>query len=115
MTDETTVRRAVIAGAITGLVLLLCWFVWWRKPPQIGAEKEAVKVVDALFTAFTSRNTTRVVQCEEQLHALRDGGKLPRPAAAYLDALIRDARAGNWRPAAKQLFAFMKAQRRPAA
>jgi hypothetical protein len=117
MTDEkiTTTRRAALAAAAGGLVLFVCWFVWWGKSPQIGADKEAVKTVDALFTAFTSRNTTRVGECEERLHALKDAGRLPHQAADYLDGLIKTARGGNWRGAAHKLFDFMKAQRREGA
>lgn len=115
MADEKAVRRTVVAGVVGGLVLLVCWFVWWGKPPQIGADKEAAKTVDALFTAFTSRNTTQVGQCEERLHALKDAGKLPHHAADYLDGLIKTARGGNWRGAAHKLFDFMKAQRREGA
>jgi hypothetical protein len=115
MADEKTVKRTVVAGVVGGLVLLVCWFVWWARPPQIGADKEAVRTVDALFTAFTSRNATRVGQCEERLHALKDAGKLPQHAADYLDSLIKMARGGNWRGATQKLFDFMKGQRREGA
>jgi hypothetical protein len=117
VTDEkiTTTKRAALVAAAGGLVLLVCWFVWWGRPPQIGADKEAVRTVDALFTAFTSRNATRVGQCEERLHALKDAGKLPQHAADYLDGLIKMARGGNWRGAAQKLFDFMKGQRREGA
>ncbi len=117
MTDQqiTTTKRTAFAAAVGGLVLLVCWFVWWGKPPQIGADKEAVQAVDALFTAFTSRNTTRLTECEERLHALRDAAELPPNAAEYLDGLIKMARGGNWRGAAQKLFDFMKAQRREGA
>ena len=113
MADEkiTTTKRTVFAAA-GGLVLLASWFVWWRQPPQIGADKEAVQTVDALFTAFSSRNTTRVAECEERLHMLKEAGRLPPNVAGYLDGLITTARRGNWRSAAQKLFDFMKGQRR---
>jgi len=110
-----TTKRVTLAAAAASLVLLVCWFVWWGKPPQIGADKEAIQTVDALFTAFTSRNTARLAQCEERLHALRDAGELPPNAADYLDGLIKTARGGNWQGAAQKLFNFMKAQRREGA
>lgn len=116
MADEKiwrTKRTALTAAA--GLLLLVCWFVWWRNPPQIGADEEAIKNVDALFTAFTSRNPTRLGECEERLHALKDAGRLPPAAAGYLDGLIKKARGGDWRGAAEKLFGFMKGQRRQGA
>jgi hypothetical protein len=117
LTDEkiTTTKRTALVAAVGGLVLLACWLVWWGRPPQIGADREAVRTVDALFTAFTSRNATRLAQCEERLHALKDAGKLPQHAADHLDGLIKIARGGNWRGAAQRLFDFMKAQRREGA
>ncbi len=62
MSDDNiaTTKRTAIAASAGGLVLLVGWFVWWARPPQIGPDKEAIKTVDALFTAFTSRNATRV-------------------------------------------------------
>jgi hypothetical protein len=116
MTDEKlmTMKRTAVVAAVS-LVLLLCWFVWSARPPQIGGNKESLQVVEALYTAFTSRNTSRLEQCEAQLHKLRDDGKLPRPAAAHLDGLIKTARGGDWQRATHKLFDFMKAQRRAGA
>lgn len=102
----------LLAAAAGCLVLVACSFVWWRQPPQIGADKEAVQTVDALFTEFTSRTTTRVAECQERLRALKKAGRLPPKAARYLDGLITTARGGNWRGAAHKLFDFMKWQRR---
>jgi hypothetical protein len=112
MSDEMTVKRAAVAAAGAGLLLFGIWFAWWGRPPQIGGDKESGKVVDAIYTAVTSRNATRLAQCEEQLHALRDEGKMPRPAADFLDGLIRTAQGGNWKGATHKLFDFMRAQRR---
>ena len=114
MADDNiaTTKRLALAASAGGLVLLVCWFVWWARPPQIGPDKETIKTVDALFTAFTSRNATRVAECEQRLHALQDAGKLPPKAARYLDGLITTARGGNWRGAAHKLFDFMNGQRR---
>ncbi len=114
MADETNVRRAAIAAG-AGLLLLGIGFFWWGRPPQIGGDKESVKVVDALYTAVTSRNKARLTQCEERLHTLRDEGKMPRRTADYLDGLIGTARGGNWQGASHKLFDFMRGQRRHAA
>ena len=114
MIDEKIVKRALVPGA-AGLLLLGFWYVGWGRPPQVGGDKQSLKVVEALYTAVGSRNTSRLTRCEEQLHALRDQGKLPRPAADYLDGLISTARKGNWKRATHKIFDFMRAQRRTGA
>jgi hypothetical protein len=112
--DEQNVKRVVVAGAVAGLLLIVgAWFTWGRQSPQIGEDKEAYVVVEGLFTALSSQSEERLAKSEGQMHALRDEGKLPGPVGDYLDGLIKDARAGKWKAATKQIFVFMKAQRRP--
>ncbi|HXY37071.1 MAG TPA: hypothetical protein VEI07_22780 [Planctomycetaceae bacterium] len=107
-------KRIVVAGAVAGLLVIVgAWLTWGRQPPQIGGDKEAYVVVEAIFTALSSKSEERLAKSEEQMHALRDAGKLPVPVADYLDGMIKDARAGQWKAATKQMFVFMKAQRRP--
>lgn len=115
MFDEMNVKKVAIATAGAGLLLLGIWYVGWGRTPQVGGDKDSVKVVDALYTAVTSRSPKRLAQCEERLHTLRDEGKLPRRTADYLDGLIGTARGGDWKSATHKLFDFMKAQRRSAA
>ena len=112
MVDEMNVKKVAIGTAGAGLLLLGIWYAWGGRPPQVGGDKESVKTVDALYTAVTSRNAMRLVQCEEQLHTLRDEAKLPRRTADYLDGVISMARGGDWKGASHKLFDFMRAQRR---
>jgi hypothetical protein len=49
------------------------------------------------------------------LHTLKDAGKLPLKASAYLDNIIDKAGAGRWEPAAHSLCDFIRAQRRAGA
>jgi hypothetical protein len=114
MFDEMNVKKVVIGVAAAGLLLYGSWYAWSR-PPQVGGDKESIKIVDALFTAVSSHNQTRLAKCEEDLHALRDQGKMPRKASDYLDGLIGTARGGNWKAASHQLFDFMRAQHHKAA
>ena len=81
----------------------------------MGADEEVFKAVDALFTAVTARDEKLLGECEQRLSALKDAGKLPTDAAAYLDSVIRKARDGRWENAAEKLYDFMKAQRREGA
>jgi hypothetical protein len=111
MFDEMNVKKAAIGTAGACLLLIGIWYAWWGRPPQVGADRESMKVVDALYTAVSSHNPTRLADCEQRLHTLRDDGKLPRAAADYLDGLIATARTGDWQKATHKLFNFMKAQR----
>lgn len=112
---ETTDPRRVgwIALGSLGVVglLLLVWLVWSR-PPQMGADEETFRTVDALYTAFRMKDAGKVAQCESRLRARRDAGKLPASAAAHLDMVIATARGGDWQSATQRLYSFMAAQRR---
>jgi hypothetical protein len=96
-------------GAVVVLIINLA------RPPQMGADEEVFNTVDALFTAVTARDEKLLGQCEQRLHALKDGGNLPTDAAAYLDNVIQKAHDGRWEAAAEKLYDFMKAQRRESA
>jgi hypothetical protein len=110
-------RRTALAAVLVVLAVLVIvfWFVWWRRPPQMGADEEVFKTVDALFTAVTSRDENRLADCEQRLVTLEAAGKLPPEARVYLDKVIRKARGGNWESAAQTLYVFMRAQRREGA
>jgi hypothetical protein len=112
----STTRRAVVAAGVVGLAaLLVCAFVGWGRPPQMGPDEDVFKTVDALFTAVTSRDERLLGPCEQRLRASREAGKLPAEASDYLDGIIRTARDGQWQAAAERLHGFMKAQRREGA
>jgi hypothetical protein len=115
MFDEMDTKKVVIGTVAAALLVIGVGYTWCGRAPQVGGDKESIKVVDALYTAVSSRNATRLTQCEERLHALRDEGKLPRKAADYLDGLIATARSGDWGRATHKLFDFMRAQRTLAA
>src|SRR5438309_296095 len=100
------------AGALGVAVLLVAaGFFWFRGTPQIGADKDAFRTVDALFTALTARDERLLGDCEKRLTALKNAGKLPADAANYLDGIVQRARAGDWQSAAERLYDFMRAQR----
>jgi hypothetical protein len=114
MTSEPTTTRtwAAIGAAVAALAILgAIWLYARSSPPQIGGNEETVKAVDALFTAVTARNDKLLGDCERQLHALKDAGKLPDHASASLDGIIKEARDGAWESAAQTLYDFMKGQR----
>jgi hypothetical protein len=110
--SSATARVAIAAGVVGLEVLLAYWLVWLGRPPQMAADDEIYKTVDALFTAVNARNEKQLGECEQQLRVFKGAGRLPVKASDYLDSVINQAREGCWKPAAEQLYDFMKVQRR---
>ncbi len=104
-------QRAVFAAGILALAGI-AWVVWSRlPPPQLEADEQVFNTVDALFTAMTARDRTRLESCEERLIAYHEDGRISDDVAATLDGMIQQARDGKWEPAAKSLYGFMLGQR----
>jgi hypothetical protein len=106
---RTTTRRLVVtlAAAVLAQALGGCF-----GPPQIGADRETFKTVDALYTAVGLREPKLVDQCDEKLKGLRAAGKLPDDASRSLEAIIAQAKSGSWETALTDLSGFMEGQRR---
>src|SRR5260370_42065447 len=100
----------VIVGLTAALLALVP--VGCGGPPQIGADKETFKAVDALYTAVGLRDARLVDQCQEKLKTLRGAGKIPEDAARALESIIVEAKGGKWEPAQERLSKFMEGQRR---
>jgi len=82
------------------------------RPAQIGADKDSFKAVDALYTAVSLRDPKLVDRCEKTIKDLRGTGKMPEAASRSLEAIIAEARGGDWVPAQERLGKFMEGQRR---
>jgi len=90
MNNLTTKQKASAVGLTVLTIGLVCWLVWWlTKPPQIGADEDVVKAVDALFTAVTAHDERLLAECEQRLHASKQAGQLATKPADYLDGIIR--------------------------
>ena len=112
-TNSSQVQRkwAVVTGGILA-VIGIAWVIWSRSPPpQLGIDGQVFKTVDALFTAITSRDSSRLEDCERRLKAYHEEGRISDAAAGSLDAIIQQARNGHWEPAARRLYDFMRGQR----
>ena len=105
-------RLFLILSGLATVVAVVLIVQNFKAPPQIGTDEEVFATVDALFTALTSRDDSRLDACEERLLAFREANQLPPKAADYLDAVIQQAHSGQWEPAAKRLYDFMYRQRR---
>jgi hypothetical protein len=105
----------VVLFVLVGLVavaLLGVAVAYWMRPPQMGADEDVFRTVDALYTAVRSRNEVQLARCEERLQSYRGAGKLPKKSAEYLTRVIAKARSGRWETATEELYDFMLAQRR---
>src|SRR5262245_31854085 len=98
-TDEAVSRNRIAAYFVGGLaavaaiaVLIACV----NRPPQMGADDEVFRTVDALYTAVRMKDETKVAQCEKRLQSYRETGKLPKSSADYLDRVIARTRDGRW-------------------
>jgi hypothetical protein len=102
-------RASVISLTFALLVLILggC-----GGPPQIGADKDTFKTVDALYTAVSLRDPKLVGQCAAKLQRLRDASKIPAGAYSSLESIIAAANDGKWESAQERLSTFMEGQRR---
>jgi hypothetical protein len=102
-------------AASAAAILLIAFFAFWlsqRPKPQLTADDEVFKTVDALFTAVTSRDSHRLADCATRLQDHRDAGRLPQSAAVYLAGVIQKSQSGDWDHAAHELYDFMLQQRR---
>jgi hypothetical protein len=117
-TEIAPSRERVAGYVLVGLVAVAALGVliaYLGRPPQMGADEEVFRTVDALYTAVRAKDTQRLAECEARLHGHRDAGKLPASSAEFLDAVIAKARAGKWESATESLYEFMLAQRRDGA
>lgn len=105
-------RLLSVTLAVAGGVAVVWWILSMLPTPQLGADEEVFKAVDALFTAVTARDEKLLGRCEQRLRGLRDGKQLPAAAADHLDGILEQARAADWQAAAERLYAFISAQRR---
>lgn len=103
-------RRTITAAALFLLIMAIFWGC--GRPPQIGADKDAFKAVDALYTAVSLRDSKLLDRCEQSLRDLKSQGKLPETAARSLDAIVAEARGGKWEDAQTRLGHFMRGQTR---
>jgi hypothetical protein len=102
-------RASVVSFTFSVLVLI---FGGCGGSPQIGADRDTFKAVDALYTAVSLRDPKLVGQCAAKLQRLRDASKIPEGAFSSLESIIAAANDGKWEPAQERLSTFMEGQRR---
>src|SRR5882757_7688672 len=105
-------RRSILSALATSLLALALAAGGCGRAPQIGADKDSFKAVDALYTAVSLRDLQHLDRCAKALRDLKAEGKLPEAAGQSLDAIVAEAREGHWEQAQGRLGDFMRGQRR---
>jgi len=97
-----TVRR--VFACLTLVMAIGC-----NSAPPLGSE-EVSSTADALYTAVTSRRLELVDAAEESLNKLHAEQQVSPAAMAVLQAIIDQARAGEWQAAAEELDQLIRNQ-----
>ena len=98
----------ILAGAVL-LTLVVGWMTWMRTP-QLEASDEAIKTIDALFTAINSHDEKRVLICKNQLEKHTNNGKLSSRSMNVLAKCCEQANSGQWEVAARRLYSLIENQ-----
>ena len=98
----------LVAGSVL-LVLMVGWMTWTRTP-QLEASEEAIKTIDALFTAINSHDEKRVLTCKNQLEKHTNNGKLSSRSMIVLARCCEQANSGQWEVAARRLYSLIENQ-----
>lgn len=91
------------------LALVVGWMTWMRTP-QLEASEEAIKTIDALFTAINSHDEKRVLACKNQLDKHTSNRKLSPQAMTELAKCCEQANSGEWEVAARRLYRLIENQ-----
>lgn len=89
--------------------LILATAIGCQSAPPLGSE-EVSSTADALYTAVTSRRPELVDAVEKNLNRLKADQQVSPAAMAALQAIIEQARAGEWQDAAEELDQLIRNQ-----
>jgi len=92
-------------------VLLLVAQAGCSGTPQLNGDEESLGAADALWTAVTAKRSDLLDKSAARIDELHTAGNLPDEAYQSLQAVIAQAREGQWAEARKALKAFVKGQR----
>jgi hypothetical protein len=102
-TSEASIRRSLKWIAIVLLLLSGCG------QPQVGADN--ARLVESLRTAISTRRTDWLDDTAKTVATRHDSGQLADKPYQALQAIIDQARAGQWEDAETAVLKLAKAQR----
>lgn len=100
--------RIVIIPRVLACLMMLT-FMGCSSAPPLGSQ-EVSSTADALYTAVTSRRPELVDAVEESLNKLKSEQQISPAAMTALQAIIDQARAGEWQAAAEELDQLIRNQ-----
>jgi hypothetical protein len=107
---ESTHRRSLWFLVIAIAVLFGWGWMSWTSVPSLKASGDALKTIDALFTAINSRDSTRVALYRERLLKHASSGQLNPVAMVELSDCCEQATSGAWEDAAHRLYRIIEKQ-----
>lgn len=83
------------------------------RTPQVLEDEAVFKELDAMFTALNSRKIELVEDCRKRFSTLNAEQRLSDAGYQAIDRIAARGVAGEWQPAAEELYRFIRAQRKP--
>ncbi len=110
--SQKQINPKLLYVILTLLVVGLSLWGWasWTRVPQFKANDEALKTIDALFTAINSHDGKRIATCKTQLEKHARSGNLSPQAMAELAKCCEQATSGSWEDAARRLYRVIEKQ-----
>ncbi len=110
--SQLQIRHKLLYIILTALVVVLSVWGWaaWTSVPKFKANDEALKTIDALFTAINSHDEKRIATCKNQLEKHAQRGNLSPQAMAELAKCCERAMSGSWEDAARRLYRVIEKQ-----
>ena len=81
-------------AATAAVIAFAAMLVFWNTVPKMHASEDAIKTVDALFTAINSHDSKRMVECQMKLERYTSAGGLSQSAMFELTKCCDQAEAG---------------------
>ncbi|RUL87765.1 hypothetical protein [Tautonia sociabilis] len=104
--------RGVVAALAAGLIAVAAGGIGCGRSPEMGADEEVFRTVDAMYTAVSLRDVGQLSRNAEAIDRLHREGRLPDAAHRALGRIVDRAEQGDWEAARSRLRDFMLDQRR---
>ena len=101
---ETRLFVTVLLGGVCWASLAAC-----STYPEVR-DGQSIELIAALRTACSSQRTDRLDRCAQAIEERRAAGEMPDAEYEAFQAIIAQARAGNWRDAEMETYGFQEAQ-----